>query len=332
MTDAPYLYGLNPTHPEISSQGLRDREFAIPKPPGTKRIMILGDSVAFGYGVSREMTFAKVLERNLQTSGTSLEVMNTGVNGYTAYNEVQYYLSEGLRFKPDIVIVAFCPNDIVDPKPHWSYTGDKIDPIPQEAIPNLEYHRTRKPPEFLGNPTVSTTPGGGNSSLVRLIRSRLGLTKGAIRNHDDVWYDKVDGKWWPTYITGEDPISIRVLLDYDSEEWRWLRQMYDRLHTAVRAEGATLMIATMPLAYQIDPAYPFHPQDMVRRYCTEKSVGFVDPLPAMQRYDVQQMFFLEYVNKDGTRIYDIWHLAPNGHEIVADELSDYIKKNGLLQK
>ena len=47
VNDTPVLYGLNPGHPDINSQGLRDDEVAIPKPEGVGRILVLGDSVAY---------------------------------------------------------------------------------------------------------------------------------------------------------------------------------------------------------------------------------------------------------------------------------------------
>lgn len=47
VTDAPYLYGLNPNHPDISAQGTRDDEVPVPKPAGTFRVLggaVIGDS------------------------------------------------------------------------------------------------------------------------------------------------------------------------------------------------------------------------------------------------------------------------------------------------
>ena len=117
--DCPYLYAANPAHPDISSQGLRDREYAIPKPEDTLRILVLGDSVTFGTGVSRSETFPKRLERNLRSQGKQVEVINAGINGYTAYNEVHYYLSEMRKFEPDIVVLAVVLNDAVNPRLHW---------------------------------------------------------------------------------------------------------------------------------------------------------------------------------------------------------------------
>ncbi len=61
-TDAPYLYGLNPAHDGISSQGTRDVEVGIPKPEGTFRILVLGDSLAFASSIPVEKTFPNRLE------------------------------------------------------------------------------------------------------------------------------------------------------------------------------------------------------------------------------------------------------------------------------
>lgn len=66
VTDSPILYGLNPEHPDISSQGTRDDEVTIPKPPSALRILILGDSVAYGSVVPRSNTFPNRLEGQLR--------------------------------------------------------------------------------------------------------------------------------------------------------------------------------------------------------------------------------------------------------------------------
>src|SRR5215472_9264005 len=70
----------------INSDGLRDRDFSLEKPPGVYRIMMLGDSTTFGWGVREENTAAKFLERKLNENPLpgykSVEVMNAGVGNY----------------------------------------------------------------------------------------------------------------------------------------------------------------------------------------------------------------------------------------------------------
>src|SRR5688500_10064208 len=139
VSDSPVLYGLNPEHPDISSQGLRDDEVIIPKPAGVRRILVLGDSVAYGSSVPRQDTFANRLERISPRQSGPVEVINAGVMGYTPYNELQYYLHRGKDFGADVVIIAFCMNDVANPRLHWGDApGVKF---PPEAIPNQVYDR-----------------------------------------------------------------------------------------------------------------------------------------------------------------------------------------------
>src|SRR4029079_15917767 len=86
-----------------------------------------------------------------------------------------------------------------------------------------------------------------------------------------------------TYITGEDDISIEVLVDKSSPESRWLRRIYDRLSAAVSANGAKLVIVIFPLAYQLDDNYPFMPQKQLREYCDERSLPCLDLLPSFRQ-------------------------------------------------
>ena len=49
----------------INSLGLRNREIAPAKPEGVTRIMMLGDSIVFGWGVAQDKTMSVVLEQDL---------------------------------------------------------------------------------------------------------------------------------------------------------------------------------------------------------------------------------------------------------------------------
>ncbi len=98
----------------INSKGLRDTEHPYAKPEGVKRILVLGDSFAWGYGVADEETFSSVLERLLaEREGTRWEVINTGVSGWSTDQQYLFLREEGMRYEPDIVLLAFCSaNDV----------------------------------------------------------------------------------------------------------------------------------------------------------------------------------------------------------------------------
>jgi hypothetical protein len=100
---------------KINSQGLRDNEYALAKPPGVYRILVLGDSTTFGWGVSIDDTAAKILERELNAQHLPgyqhFEVINAGVGNYDTVQEVTYYKTRGRDFHPDMVILVFFIND-----------------------------------------------------------------------------------------------------------------------------------------------------------------------------------------------------------------------------
>src|SRR6185369_4565386 len=98
------------TQIKINDEGFRGRELPLPKPKGIKRILVLGDSNAFGYGVNEEERFSNLLEKQL----VGYETVNLGVFGYGTDQEAILLEREGLRFSPDLVILAFIPGDLTD--------------------------------------------------------------------------------------------------------------------------------------------------------------------------------------------------------------------------
>jgi hypothetical protein len=96
--------------------GLRGAPAEARKPADTYRVLLLGDSFAFGFGVEDDETFAAVLARTLPPpSGFArVEVLNAGVAGWSAD---QYYLfleTQGFGWRPDLVLLAQTENDPAD--------------------------------------------------------------------------------------------------------------------------------------------------------------------------------------------------------------------------
>jgi hypothetical protein len=99
----------------INSQGFRnDRDFSYHKPRGMLRVLSLGDSHTQGYEVDQEKTFSVVTERYLQGEGLQAEVINTGVSGFSTAEELVFLENEGMKYKPDIVVLGFYANDFDD--------------------------------------------------------------------------------------------------------------------------------------------------------------------------------------------------------------------------
>ena len=90
-----------------NSKHLRDREYTYEKPEGWKRILVLGDSFTWGYGVANDDIFTEVLEERFENEGKQWEVLNAGVSGWGTDQEYLYYVRDGVKFTPDIVVLAF---------------------------------------------------------------------------------------------------------------------------------------------------------------------------------------------------------------------------------
>lgn len=98
-----------------NSKGIRaDKEIPYDKPPGVKRIVILGDSFGMGYEVNLEDSFTYRLERNLQNNGIKAEVVNLSVSGYGNAEELISLEQEGVKYHPDVVLLCWNSTDTAD--------------------------------------------------------------------------------------------------------------------------------------------------------------------------------------------------------------------------
>lgn len=97
--------------PNINSAGFRGADFPPPEKSEALRIAILGDSVAYGYSVPLEQTFARLLEQQLNNEKHKVEVLNFAVNGYSTVAELELYKTRVREYHPDIVLLAYVLND-----------------------------------------------------------------------------------------------------------------------------------------------------------------------------------------------------------------------------
>lgn len=100
---------------QINSLGLNDVEHSYDKPPGTFRILLLGDSFADAVNVPISEGFPYQLEVCLnEYYHQPIEVINTGTSYYATAEELFFLQYEGLRYMPDLVLVAFFIGNDID--------------------------------------------------------------------------------------------------------------------------------------------------------------------------------------------------------------------------
>ena len=112
---APEQHAFNADQPvTINARGLRGPLTPYERVPGRRRLLFLGDSITFGWGVRDDDVVTARVAALLGEAGITAEVINTGVPGYNAEQEVTYLEHAGLRYAPDWVIVGVYWNDIND--------------------------------------------------------------------------------------------------------------------------------------------------------------------------------------------------------------------------
>jgi hypothetical protein len=136
-----------PVH--INSLGFRDdREYAIAKGPATFRILVLGDSVTFGHGSVGEHTYPFLFEQKLKAwrPDVDWQVWNLAVPGYNTSQELAHLLQVGPIYRPDLVIVGFYENDLVDnydipPDVQSNTVASVVKSLMQRHLYSLEWYR-----------------------------------------------------------------------------------------------------------------------------------------------------------------------------------------------
>ena len=100
------------TEIRINSHGFRGQEYTVQKSPGSFRILGLGDSFTFGWGLNQEETYLTVFEKRLNHRyGRTIEVLNFGLPGGCTTSQVELFRTNVIRFSPDLILLAFNNKD-----------------------------------------------------------------------------------------------------------------------------------------------------------------------------------------------------------------------------
>lgn len=111
----PTEKGMYHKHPiRINSLGYRGPEFPADGAKDAFRVLVLGDSLTFGQGVSEEDSFPEVF-RNLISKkyrGKKIVVFNASNPGASTEDEAKMLEDLVDKIDPNLVVVGFCDNDI----------------------------------------------------------------------------------------------------------------------------------------------------------------------------------------------------------------------------
>jgi lysophospholipase L1-like esterase len=228
------------------SKRFRDEEIA-PKPAGTVRVVVFGDSFAEGQGVKQQDTVARVLGRLLEVRAPGrFDVRNGGRRGLD-FPELFAAFEDALAWQPDILVYTLVLNDAVQPpafRARQSFVNDWI--LDRENGPDAD----------LGPPAL-LRPRLLDFVSDRVTAWRVG--RATTRWYLDMWSEANREGW--------------------DETQGYLRSMRQQL----AGRGGRLVIAPWPLFVGLEGAYPFERvHETIRRFCLAEGIAYHDLLPVFR--------------------------------------------------
>ena len=97
------------SYARTNAYGMRDKERSLAKTSGVERVILLGDSVAEGYGLPEHEIISQQWEALYPNRET--EILNFGTSAYCTQAEVELLEQKGLKFAPNVVVLLFVEND-----------------------------------------------------------------------------------------------------------------------------------------------------------------------------------------------------------------------------
>jgi lysophospholipase L1-like esterase len=92
----------------VNGDGIRDDEYSLQR-TDRSRMLVLGDSFAWGWGVEHEQRFSELLEAR----NSGWEIVNAAVPGYGTDQIYLYLREKGIAYRPDVILLLFYYNDFV---------------------------------------------------------------------------------------------------------------------------------------------------------------------------------------------------------------------------
>ena len=282
------------------SQGFRGtREYPLERAGGV-RLLAVGDSFVFGFGVED----SEVFTARLEAMQPGLEVPNLAVAGYGIDQIYKSYQIIGRPYKPDLVLIGIYPEDFWRATRAFSDSGHAKPYFSLKGDGSLELHNVPVPPPFTldthqfpdlieWSPTQTILR---QSALYRLVQKqliRLGKNTG--------------------------------ILDPDlTVEWQVGKAILRKFIQEIREDGATPLVLIAAPRQWVQEKEPFSLHKSLLRFLKKEKVDYIDFTPVFQeRMHDPKDIETYYMAGD-------WHWSPAGHAVVAEHILEYLKSHQRL--
>ena len=299
----------------ISSQGLRDREFALPKEQGVRRLLVFGDSFAAGWGVPVVAGVSRQLETCLRRENEKVDVANFGIAGYGTDQALLLFDKRGARFEPDEVLLFFYGNDL------WNNAARKGIGAERGFKPYFKAHKD-------GRLALAGVPVPKSAFWDRDRRELPSRLDRYLASHWHI-YKLGQNALRPEVPKGQQQIFYEGLYGRDEERrfspaWELTGRILQAFKASVERHGARLTIVYVPSIVQVEEDdwrtkrdlhglvgdFDLHkPNEQLARFATRYGLQVVDLLDEFRTRAKSEILYL----RDS-------HWNARGHALAAERL------------
>ena len=282
----------------FNSLGLREsREFTGAKP--AQRILVLGDSIAFGYALEQDETISHRMEERWNPAHPrQIEVINAGVPGYATQQETVLLRELAPILEPDLVLLFFCTNNDI-----WAEGIEE----------NLERRGMMNP----GQKKLAVR----NDVLEALIE-RSAFAYALARSYDR-WRTRLHERWGR--VEGERRLRFADLRDF-AEHRDQHDRVYEILATRLGAFGrlaesfsAEKVLVLFPVQDHVDGTLSTEPIDRIADLARRAGFRVLDLLPHFRA-----------AGRPVLRARDGTHPTAAGATLTADVILRFLEDEGLV--
>jgi hypothetical protein len=316
------------TRININSLGYRGKDFNAAK-GDARRVLVIGDSFTFGWGVNDEETYPSRLQDLLaaQAPSTRIEVINAGFAA--CYSPDTYYLylkTEGLALQPDLIVVGiFVGNDLDSP---FAFENEWVETDAAGLPTRIRNRNTQVVDNYLlpsRIPLRYRTP----------VLSRSHVFQGLF----DLWWEvapKIKA-WMPGSVAttvyaeshtqaDDDQVPNIYRLRYPErteEVYARVQKLFAAMHELASSAGIPIVFMVIPEGGQMSPnafsglpADPVRPQKELATFFDGNGMKHFDLLPWLrERSGGRRVYF----PLDG-------HWNALGNELAAEGLAAFLSK------
>jgi hypothetical protein len=289
----------------MNSKGIRGPEYPYEKPPEEFRILFLGDSYAEGYAVEFEDLLSEVLKRRLlREQRRPVQVINAGTGGYSTDQELLWFTTEGIKYRPDLTVLLFCYNDVLFNAVDRYWRGYK--PLFRIDGDTLKLTNVPVPPPLPAAQQPTSQAPSAERWLYRSSYLYRSLSDAVNPNETSV----------PDYVRFAD--WRKATGEEKRAGWTITKALVWKLKAEAQATGSRLLVMIVPGNREVTRG--------VVSICRETSIDCIDPTARF----LDEGLKLKQHGKKLTYAPLDEHWNAEGHRLAADVLGDYVLTHGYL--